>query len=64
MGRAPTANNLLVFYLPGAIEWYAAVQRMQAAGFTPVPSHNPCRDQLGRTSEDPDGYRVVLQLAA
>ena len=37
VGRAPTADNLLVFYLPEAAEWQVAVQRMQAAGFAPGP---------------------------
>ncbi|MDO7877097.1 VOC family protein [Hymenobacter sp. ASUV-10] len=64
VGRAPTADNLLVFYLPDAAEWQAAVQRMVAAGFAPVPAYNPYWDQLGLTFEDSDGYRVVLQQAA
>lgn len=64
VGRAPTADNLLVFYLPDAEEWRAAVQRMEAAGFAPVASYNPYWDAQGRTFEDPDGYRVVLQQAA
>ena len=63
-GRAPTRDNLLVFYLPDAEEWKAAVQRMQAAGFAPVSSFNPYWDREGMTFEDPDGYRVVLQRAA
>ncbi|WP_211223345.1 VOC family protein [Hymenobacter norwichensis] len=63
VGRAPTADNLLVFYLPDATEWQAAVQRMQTAGLAPVPSYNPYWDQAGVTFEDPDGYRVVLQHA-
>ena len=64
VGRAPTADNLLVFYLPEAAEWQAAVQRMAAAGFAPVPAFNLYWDQQGLTFEDPDGYRVVLQRAA
>jgi catechol 2,3-dioxygenase-like lactoylglutathione lyase family enzyme len=63
-GRAPTEDNLLVFYLPDADAWRAAVARMQAAGFDPVPAFNPYWDRDGRTFEDPDGYRVVLQNAA
>ncbi|UOQ54528.1 VOC family protein [Hymenobacter cellulosivorans] len=63
-GRAPTADNLLVFYLPDAAEWQAAVQRLLDHGYPPVPSYNPYWDQQGRTFEDPDGYRVVLQRAA
>jgi catechol 2,3-dioxygenase-like lactoylglutathione lyase family enzyme len=63
-GRAPTADNLLVFYLPDGADWQQAVERMQTHGFTPVPSFNPYWDRRGRTFEDPDGYRVVLQNAA
>lgn len=63
-GRAPTPDNLLVFYLPDPAEWNAAVQRMCDAGFTPVTSFNPYWDREGATFEDPDGYRVVLQRAA
>jgi catechol 2,3-dioxygenase-like lactoylglutathione lyase family enzyme len=63
-GRAPTPDNLLVFYLPDADEWNAAVQRMRDAGFEPVASFNPYWDREGVTFEDPDGYRVVLQNAA
>ncbi|RZK23468.1 MAG: VOC family protein [Hymenobacter sp.] len=61
---APTAENLLVFYLPDPPAWQAAVARMAAAGYEPVVAHNAYWDQQGRTFEDPDGYRVVLQQAA
>ena len=64
VGRAPTADNLLVFYLPDPEVWQAAVRRMHAAGFAAVPAYNPYWDGQGRTFEDPDGYRVVLQQAA
>lgn len=63
-GRAPTEDNLLVFYLPELGEWNAAVARMVEHGFAPVPAFNPYWDRQGRTFEDPDGYRVVLQHAA
>lgn len=63
-GRAASQDNLLVFYLPDAALWRAAVERMRAAGFAPVPSFNPYWDRDGVTFEDPDGYRVVLQNAA
>ena len=63
-GRAPTRDNLLVFYLPDRRDWQEAVDRMIAAGYAPVLSFNPYWDRLGRTFEDPDGYRVVLQHAA
>jgi len=51
-GRAPTQDNLLVFYLPDEQEWQAAVDRMVAAGYSPVPSLNPYWDRTGRTFED------------
>jgi catechol 2,3-dioxygenase-like lactoylglutathione lyase family enzyme len=63
-GRAPTMDNLLVFYIPDRNEWELAVQRMRDAGFEPVASFNSYWDRDGLTFEDPDGYRVVLQLAA
>lgn len=63
VGRAPTPDNLLVFYLPDAEEWNAAVARMRSCGHEPVESFNPYWDRQGKTFEDPDGYRVVLQNA-
>jgi catechol 2,3-dioxygenase-like lactoylglutathione lyase family enzyme len=60
-GRAPTQDNLLVFYFPDPVEWTAAVTRMRKAGFQTVPAFNPYWDRVGATFEDPDGYRVVLQ---
>jgi catechol 2,3-dioxygenase-like lactoylglutathione lyase family enzyme len=63
-GKAPTQDNLLVFYLPDVAAHEAAVARMRAAGFDPVPAFNPYWDVDGVTFEDPDGYRVVLQRAA
>lgn len=59
-GRAPTPDNLLVFYLPDAADWTAAVARMRKAGFVPVAAFNPYWDRAGMTFEDADGYRVVL----
>jgi catechol 2,3-dioxygenase-like lactoylglutathione lyase family enzyme len=62
-GRAPTSDNLLVFYLPNEAEWRAAVARLERVGHQPVKAFNPYWDKTGRTFEDPDGYRVVLQNA-
>jgi catechol 2,3-dioxygenase-like lactoylglutathione lyase family enzyme len=59
-GRAPTKDNLLVFYFPDAALWQRAIDRMIAQGHQPVESYNPYWDRHGRTFEDPDGYRVVL----
>ena len=63
-GRAPTEDNLLVFYLPEPERFEAAVQRMRGAGFDPVRAFNAYWDVKGATFEDPDGYRIVLQNAA
>jgi catechol 2,3-dioxygenase-like lactoylglutathione lyase family enzyme len=63
-GRAPTQDNLLVFYIPDEAAWNAAVARMEKAGYNSVRAFNPYWDKRGRTFEDPDGYRVVLQNAA
>ncbi|KAI0453463.1 prolyl endopeptidase [Xylaria acuta] len=59
-GRAPTQDNLLVFYLPDEAPYQGAVARMKGAGFEPVKSFNPYWERCGATFEDPDGYRVVL----
>ncbi len=63
-GHAPTEENLLVFYLPDAQAWRRAVARMESQGYKAVQSFNPYWDQHGKTFEDPDRYRVVLQNAA
>lgn len=62
-GRAPSRDHLLVFYVPDEAEWHAAVARMEQLGIQPVKSFNPYWDKNGKTFEDPDGYRVVLQNA-
>jgi catechol 2,3-dioxygenase-like lactoylglutathione lyase family enzyme len=64
VGRAPTQDNLIVFYLPDQQEWQRAVDQMKAGGYEPVKSYNPYWDRNGVTFEDPDGYRVVLQNAS
>lgn len=63
-GRAPSEDNLLVFYLPDEAEWKGAVARLEAAGYVAVRAFNPYWGRAGKTFEDPDGYRVVLQNAA
>lgn len=60
VGKAPTQDNLLVFYIPDAAEWKSAVERMQKHGYETVKSYNPWWDDGGKTFEDVDGYRVVL----
>lgn len=61
---APTAEDLLVLYLPDQAEFAQRCQRLLDAGFAPVASFNPYWDQRGRSFQDPDGYRVVLHNAA
>ncbi len=62
-GRAPSQDNLLVFYMPDETEWTNAVKRMHRHEYEPVKSYNPYWDVKGKTFEDIDGYRVVLQNA-
>lgn len=62
-GRAPTLENLLVFYIPDMNEWREIVARMASQGYEAVSPGNPYWDRSGRTFEDPDGYRVVVQNA-
>ena len=56
----PTVEDLVVFYLADRNAYAAACQRMQAAGFRPVPAFNPYWDNHGLTFVDGDGYRIVL----
>jgi catechol 2,3-dioxygenase-like lactoylglutathione lyase family enzyme len=60
-GRAPTQEHLLVFYLPDFGAWQQTVARLEKLGHTPVKAFNPYWDRKGKTFEDPDGYRIVLQ---
>ena len=61
VGRAPTQDHLLVFYLEDRNDWESQCGAMEAAGFERVKSYNPYWEQSGATFEDVDGYRVVLQ---
>lgn len=61
VGRAPTNDNLLVFYLPDARTVATFAQRLTALGHPTVEPENPYwLDQGAQTFEDPDGWRVVL----
>ena len=59
-GRAPSLENLLVFYIPDEHEYHTAIKRMAVSGFKKVNSFNPYWEGSGQTFEDLDGYRVVL----
>lgn len=63
-GAAPTRDHLVVFYIPDRDEWERRCLRMVRAGFRRVQAWNPFWDDAGRTFEDIDGYRVVLQNAS
>ena len=63
VGRAPTKDNLLVFYIPDHASWVENCKNMELAGFICVQSYNSYWASVGKTYEDLDGYRVVLQNA-
>jgi hypothetical protein len=60
----PTREDLLVFYAPDRVEWQSTYDRLAESGFVCVTSLNPYWDVLGKTFEDHDGYRIVLQNSA
>ncbi len=60
---SPTQEDLIVFYIPNKSDWQNSCANMESAGFKSVTSFNPYWDANGRTYEDHDGYRVVLQNA-
>lgn len=62
-GRAPTLENLLVFYIPDEVQFAAAIDRMSTSGFKKVKSFNPYWEGAAQTFEDLDGYRVVISNA-
>ncbi|MCW4630035.1 MULTISPECIES: VOC family protein [Marinomonas] len=61
VGKAPTQDNLLIFYVTDAQVWRLCCEKMLSAGFVHVSSYNDYWDVVGKTFEDIDGYRVVLQ---
>jgi len=61
---APSGEHRLVFYLPEQHQWQQACERAESAGFRSVSALNPYWETAGRTYEDVDGYRIVLQNAA
>ncbi len=61
VGSAPTKENLLVFYFSDTSIWETTCKQMIKAGFKEVKSYNVYWDVVGKTFEDIDGYRIVLQ---
>jgi len=60
----PTPEDLIVFYLPDRMEWQTRCMSMLEARFAEVAPFNPYWRQRGRTFEDHDGYRIVLEQAS
>ena len=61
---SPTPEDLLVLYLPDRGDWQRRCEALRAAGFREVASFNPYWQRDGRSFEDADGYRIVIQCAA
>lgn len=61
---AHTVEDLIVLYLPDGAGWESACAMLLAAGFREAAPFNPYWALRGRTFEDYDGYRIVLQNAA
>jgi catechol 2,3-dioxygenase-like lactoylglutathione lyase family enzyme len=57
---APTADNLLVLYIPDAAELATLRSRLERLGHIPVEPENPYWLHNSVTFEDPDGWRVTL----
>jgi hypothetical protein len=58
---SPSSEDLLVLYLPERDRWQQTCQQMVLAGFVQIDSFNPYWDQNGKTYQDHDGYRTVIQ---
>ncbi len=59
--QATNQEHLLVFYIPDLQLWRQSIERLEKKGFMAIASYNPYWDKQGKTFEDADGYRVVLQ---
>ena len=56
----PSADNLLVLYIPERATVERIAGRLAALGYPAVPPENPYWNERGVTVADPDGWRVVL----
>ena len=61
VGMAPSKDNLLVFYFTNSEAWQDSCKQMSDSGFIEVEPYNDYWGISGKTYEDLDGYRVVLQ---
>jgi catechol 2,3-dioxygenase-like lactoylglutathione lyase family enzyme len=62
--RAPSRDNLLVFYIPDRSARDSIVARLKNMGYAAVEPENPYWEANGVTIEDPDGWRIVLMNTA
>lgn len=51
----------IVFHIGDTQKWELICRAMIRAGFKFVEARNPYWTRVGKTFEDPDGYRVVIQ---
>ena len=56
-----TPEDFLIFYEPDKSKWSERCDQLILAGFIPVNSFNPYWDVNGKTFQDVDGYRLVMQ---
>jgi hypothetical protein len=61
--KKPSEDNLWIFYIEDHEEWKIICSNMLDAGFRNVKSANPYWNVKGKTFEDPDGFRTVIQNA-
>jgi catechol 2,3-dioxygenase-like lactoylglutathione lyase family enzyme len=57
---APSADNLLVLYIPDGAQLAGLRERLERLGHAAVEPENPYWRDKSVTFEDPDGWRVVL----
>ena len=58
---SPTPEDIVVFYEPDNVQWVVRCEQLLSAGFIQVESFNPYWDAHGKTFQDLDGYRIVIQ---
>lgn len=60
----PTAEDILIFYIPVESEWRQLCDAMRLAGFSECEPLNPYWSKNGCMFMDNDGYQVVIQCQA
>ncbi len=60
---SPSAEDLLVFYVPDEAQAALRCQALLDAGFVEVEPFNPYWKERGRSFRDADGYTLVIQRA-